>query len=528
MQNTQNAVNGNEYRSIPITALVESPSNPRKRFNEKSLEELAASFKTRGVLAPLLVRELEESKYEVVAGARRLRAARLAELENLPVRVVKLTDAETIEAQCVENLQREDIHPLEEALGFRSLLDLSEPTYTIANIAARTGKGEGYIYGRIKLADLIPPVAEAFLKDRITIGHALLIAKLPASQQQEAFSAAFRGMWMSEGNTQILIPVRELAAWIESNILLQLASAPFDKQDETLVPEAGSCANCPKRTGFNKLLFAEVRKDSCVDPQCFRAKIEASVSRTLATKPKLIQISSAWNSREGAPLGRNHYVELQIKKPKTNRAATKLPAHQRPCEKMADAIVMDGGKRGQVVKVCADPTCRVHHPNTPSPQQVERERLEERKRIEKEKLAITARHRILATILERASAPLKKADLLVVAYYLIGHLVYSQVPTLAKRHKVETKKDSEPAQELLAKQVRRYDESDLSKLLLEISLLDSAYQRSGSASDPLMDAAKRYRVDTEKIQRAVAEDFAAKQKGKTQVAKKVKAATPKA
>ena len=263
MPSTQNAVNNHEYRSVPITALAESATNPRKRFDPKSLEELAASFKTQGILAPLLVRELEESKYEVVAGARRLRAAKLAELEKLPVRVVKLTDAEAIEAQCVENLQREDIHPLEEALGFKSLLELGEPAYTIATIASRAGKSEAYVYGRIRLADLIQPVAEAFLKDQITIGHALLIAKLPASQQQEAFSAAFRGLWTSEGNSQVLIPVRELAAWIESNILLQLASAPFDKQDETLAPEAGSCVNCPKRTGFNKLLFPDVRKDSC-------------------------------------------------------------------------------------------------------------------------------------------------------------------------------------------------------------------------------------------------------------------------
>ena len=276
MPSTQNAVNNHEYRSVPITALAESATNPRKRFDAKSLEELAASFKTQGILAPLLVREVEESKYEVVAGARRLRAAKLAELEKLPVRVVKLTDAEAIEAQCVENLQREDIHPLEEALGFKSLLELGEPAYTIAIIASRAGKSEAYVYGRIRLADLIPPVAEAFLKDEITIGHALLIAKLPASQQQEAFSAAFRGLWTSEGNSQVLIPVRELAAWIESNILLQLASAPFDKQDETLVPEAGSCANCPKRTGFNKLLFPDVRKDSCTSPDCFRAKIDAS------------------------------------------------------------------------------------------------------------------------------------------------------------------------------------------------------------------------------------------------------------
>jgi hypothetical protein len=84
----------------------------------------------------------------------------------------------------------------------------------------------------------------------------------------------------------------------------------------------------------------------------------------------------------------------------------------------------------------------------------------------------------LATILQRVSAPLKKADLLAVAHYLICHLSYSQVPALAKRHKVETKKDPASAQALLAKQVGTYDESELCKLLLEISLLDSAYQRS--------------------------------------------------
>jgi ParB family chromosome partitioning protein len=245
------------------------------------------------------------------------------------------------------------------------------------------------------------------------------------------------------------------------------------------------------------------------------------VRKTLETKPQLIQISAAWNSREGAPLGRNQYVELEIRKPKPNGASTKLSPVQKPCDKMTEAIVMDGGKRGQVVKVCADPGCRIHHPNTPSPKQVERERAEERKRIEKEKLAITTRHRVLATILQRVSAPLKKADLLAVADYLIGHLSYSQVPALAKRHKVEAKKDS--AQELLAKQVSKYDEAELCKLLLEISLLDSAYQRStASRDDVLMDTAKRYRVDTEKLQKAVAKEFAAKQDKKTKAK-----ATPK-
>lgn len=251
-------------------------------------------------------------------------------------------------------------------------------------------------------------------------------------------------------------------------------------------------------------------------PQCFRAKIDAHVSKTLESKPQLVQISSSWNSREGAPLGRNRYVELEIKKTKPNGVSTKLPPVQKPCDKMTEAIVTDGGKRGQLVKVCADPTCRVHHPNTPSPQQVERERAEERKRIEKEKLAITTRHRILATVLQRVSAPLKKADLLAVAHCLIGHLSYSQVPALAKRHKVEEKKGSAGPQETLLKQVISYDESEICRLLLEISLMDSAYQRSTvSRDDVLMDAARRYRVDIEKLQKAVAKDSAAKRDKKT-------------
>lgn len=523
MTNTQAVETNQEYRNIPLAILVESPTNPRKRFDERTLAELAASFKTQGVLEPLLVRPLEASKYEVVIGARRLKAARLAELESVPVRVKPMTDAEAIEAQVVENLQREDIHPLEESLGFRSLLELGAPTYTIASIAARAGKSEAYVQGRIKLADLIPPVAEAFLKDTITIGHALLIAKLPDSQQQEAFNAAFRGMWVSEGNQQVLIPVRELAAWIESNILLQLASAPFDKQDEALVPAAGSCANCPKRTGYNKLLFADVRKDSCTDPQCFRSKIDAHVSKTLEAKPQLVQISSAWNTREGAPLGRNRYMELELKKAKTNGTGSKVAPHQKPCEKMIEAVVMDGGRRGELVKVCADLSCRVHHPDTPSAEQIAKERAEERRRIQKNKQAITTRHYVLAKVLERVSAPLKKADLLTLAQYTITSLSYNQVPALAKRHKIDTAKTSKSPQEVLMKKVSTYDEGDLSRLLLETSLLDSAYQRGDVSQDVLMDAAKRYRVDVEKIEKAVAAELAAKKEKQTKPKAKSKA-----
>jgi ParB family chromosome partitioning protein len=183
---------------------------------------------------------------------------------------------------------------------------------------------------------------------------------------------------------------------------------------------------------------------------------------------------------------------------------------------MADAIVMDGGNRGQVVKVCADPNCRVHHGDRPSPQQLQPDRAQERKRIEKEKIAITARHRILAAILERVSVPLKKADLLTIAQHVLTSAPYNRLPVLAKRHKLEIGKFSTSPAELLAKHVSRYDESDLSRLLLEISLLESAYRSGGESDngDVLLIAARRYRIDAEKVQKAVAQEFSAKQKKK--------------
>src|SRR5262249_8790829 len=161
---------------------------------------------------------------------------------------------------------------------------------------------------------------------------------------------AFRQMWTTEGNQPVLIPVRELSAWIQSNILLELAAAPFSKGDETLSPQAGSCTACPKRTGANALMFSDIRKDACTDPQCFRANLDAHLTKTIAAKPKLIQISSAWSSREGAPLGRNHYAEIEPDRSSRNGKQKASSPAQKVCRSMAEAIYMDGGKRGQTVK----------------------------------------------------------------------------------------------------------------------------------------------------------------------------------
>ena len=134
-----------EYRNLPLAVLTESTTNPRHIFEDAALKELAESIRTQGILSPLLVRPLTAQNFEIVAGARRYRAALMVEAATVPVRIVNLTDAEALEAQLIENLQRRDVHPMEEAQGFRALLNLEEPKYSIEQIAARTGKTPAFV-----------------------------------------------------------------------------------------------------------------------------------------------------------------------------------------------------------------------------------------------------------------------------------------------------------------------------------------------------------------------------------------------
>ncbi len=266
-------INATEYRNVPLSLLNPSRTNPRRTFEDAALKELAESIRAQGVLSPLLVRPLTENGFEIVFGERRYRAAQIAGQDTVPVRIRQMSDAEALEAQLVENLIRAEIHPMEEAQGFRALLALEEPKYSIEQVAAKVGKSPAFVASRLKLTDLVPEAVEAFYADEIGVGHALLLAKLPPDAQQQALPACFKEVY--SGNSQkparILLPVRNLQFWIDANILLVLKDAPFNKRDPQLVPTAGSCAECPKRTGHNKLLFGDdlgKQGDRCTDPTC--------------------------------------------------------------------------------------------------------------------------------------------------------------------------------------------------------------------------------------------------------------------
>jgi len=508
-----------EYRNLPIAQLQESPTNPRRRFDERGLNELAANFKSQGVLQPLLVRVIGDEQYEVVAGARRLRAAKIAELSEVPARVVELSDAAVRESQLTENLLREDVHPYEEAIALKGILQLEGAQYDIASLSARLGKSQSYLTQRMRLTELHPSIADAFLADKIGVGHALEIAKLPQDQQEKAFDAVFRTVWNSGKDSRILLPVRELATWIEQNILLSLDSVPFDKNDATLVPEAGSCAECPKRTGFNTLLFGTAVHDACTDGACYNNKLAKHVERQIAEKPKLVQITTEYGTRGGdSPvLSRNRYVTLNLAK--TTKAKQPLSAKQKPCKHMIDAIVVEGAEKGLTVKVCADINCPIHFADrasrTPDPAQLAREREQRRKELEKRKFEITVRHRILAEVLKKVSSPMDRADLILAAEVLLKKAEPMHQEALVRRHKMVDGTASEvtypQVQKGLARLLRQLDERGLSKLIVEIVLLGSAESVMHDDADALIAAAKRHRVDVAKVRQSVGAEFAAKQ-----------------
>ena len=516
-----------EYRNLPLVSLTESATNPRRSFDQSALSELAESIRTQGILAPLVVRPVGQH-FEIVAGARRYRAAQLAGLETAPVRIVELTDAQALETSIVENLQRRDVHPLDEANGFAALMRLEEPKYSVEQIAAKVGKAPAFILARLKLVELVPAVVEAFSQDEIGLGHALLLAKLQSAQQEEALAACYQEQYTNGSKAKrILLPVRHLQQWIEHNILLELASAPFSKEDAALVPEAGACLDCPKRTGHNVLLFEGLtHADQCSDPKCYAAKVDAHVRQTVAAKPKLVQISTGYGQQKegGTTLPRNKYVEIRQEKPKTKEEANR--PEFKTCKYTTEAIVSEGSERGETRTVCAQADCPVHHPKKQSTVRDPKGNAEEQKRRREEALAQATGLRTLAAVVAAVPVRLMKRDLLFVVERLAALLDEPRLEIVARQLGIKKAKDSDSIGKLFTAYLRHAEESALGGLLVEITILHAATKQN--AAQVLRDATAAYKVDVDAISLKVKQEFTAKEKAKLAPKPAAKTTPPKA
>lgn len=170
---------------VPIEKIAPNPDQPRKRFAQEDLDDLAASIKKKGVIQPLIVRERPEGRYEIVAGERRWRASQLAKLHELPVIVREFTDVEVLEVAIIENIQRADLNAIEEAAGYRQLMD--KFGHTQEKMAEALGKSRSHIANLLRLLNLPEPVIDMVRTGQVSAGHAraLIPAKDPLKLAQQ-------------------------------------------------------------------------------------------------------------------------------------------------------------------------------------------------------------------------------------------------------------------------------------------------------------------------------------------------------
>ncbi|MGA2520505.1 MAG: ParB/RepB/Spo0J family partition protein [Acidimicrobiales bacterium] len=174
---------GSVLRVVSMTSIRPNPLQPRTRFDEEAMTSLASSIREVGVLQPILVREIGEDEYELIAGERRWRAARRAGLQTMPVLVQSATDVHSLEQALVENLHREDLNPLEEAGAFQQLVD--EFGYTHEQVAARVGKSRTVVTNTLRLLQLPAGVQRALADGVLSAGHARALLGTPDRSFQE-------------------------------------------------------------------------------------------------------------------------------------------------------------------------------------------------------------------------------------------------------------------------------------------------------------------------------------------------------
>lgn len=188
--------------SLPISQVETCSSQPRKRFDDESLQELADSISQHGIIQPLTVRKLSSGYYQIIAGERRWRAARLAGLQEVPVIVIEADDRKAAELAMIENLQREDLNPMEEAVGFQSLIESYHMTQEEA--AQRVGKSRSAVTNALRLLGLTPSVRKLVEEGKLSAGHARALVPLSPSLQESAANAIVSG-GLSVRQTEALV-----------------------------------------------------------------------------------------------------------------------------------------------------------------------------------------------------------------------------------------------------------------------------------------------------------------------------------
>lgn len=268
-----------QVRNIPLTDICPSKLNPRKSFDQESLNELAENIKENGLIQPITVRKLpngNEHKFEIVCGERRYRATTIAGLEEIQCVVRELDDKQAFAAMIIENLQRKDVDPMEEAAAFSKLY--TDGTMKIAEIAKMLGKSSSFVTSRIQLNNIIPEFEALMRNGTLYLVHLLEICKLTKEQQQVLYTNCFNEACIARW-TQKILKLDILHEMIDEHVMNFLDTAPFSPTDSSF--SCGKdCEGCPFNTKNKPESYKDSARPRCMDAICFKQKTQEFIFRT--------------------------------------------------------------------------------------------------------------------------------------------------------------------------------------------------------------------------------------------------------
>lgn len=190
------------YQLLPLHKVEPNPHQPRRDFDPEELQSLADSIALHGVMQPLTVREMDNGYYQIIAGERRWRAARMAQLREIPAVIIQADDKKVMELALIENLQRQDLNPVEEALGYQTLMN--EYGLTQEETAARVGKSRPAVANMLRLLNLCDDALEMVRSGQLSAGHARAIAALKSEKQQKEVAQKVAALGLSVRQTELL------------------------------------------------------------------------------------------------------------------------------------------------------------------------------------------------------------------------------------------------------------------------------------------------------------------------------------
>lgn len=199
---TEESLEKSAYQLLPIYKVEPNPDQPRHDFDEEELQALADSITVHGIIQPLTVREMPNGYYQIIAGERRWRAARMANLSDVPAVIIEADDKKAMELALIENLQRQDLNPLEEALGYQTLMN--EYGLTQEEAAGRVGKSRPAVANALRLLGLCPEVQERVRKGELSAGHARAILQLKSEKKQQEAAQKIVALGLSVRQAELL------------------------------------------------------------------------------------------------------------------------------------------------------------------------------------------------------------------------------------------------------------------------------------------------------------------------------------